>query len=65
MRAYKSFNEWWRSERQRIRLKLKQKAKKQPLTEVESMIMNPFTPEQARTQVKNLNGIKDTVRRSR
>lgn len=64
MEPHESFTEWWGSERQRIRLMLIDKAKTQPLTEVESMIMNPFTLEQARSQVKNLNGLTDTVRKS-
>lgn len=46
---------WWRGERDQIRIQLQEKAKTQPLSEVETMILNPFTLEQARNQVTALN----------
>ena len=45
---------WWRQERDQIRALLREKAKTQPLSEVETMILNPYTLEQAREQVNAL-----------
>lgn len=50
-----SLTEWWRSERENIRIQLRERAQTQPLSEVETMILNPYTLEQARKQVRTLN----------
>ena len=52
----KSLIPWWRQERAQIRAKLIQKQKTTGLTEVEEMTLNPITLQQARNQVKMLNG---------
>lgn len=46
---------WWRTEREQICSQLREKAKTEPLSEVETMILNPFTVEVARNQVDTLN----------
>jgi len=46
---------WWHSERDKISVQLREKAKTQPLSEVETMILIPYTLEQARNQVIALN----------
>jgi hypothetical protein len=48
---------WWRKERDLIRTQLTEKSKTQPLTDVEAMILNPYSLQQARNQVIMLNGI--------
>lgn len=45
----------WRIERDQICAQLREKAKTQLLSEVEKMILNPFTLEQAQKQVIALN----------
>lgn len=50
---------WWRKERDLIRTQLKEKSKTQPLTDVEAMILNAYSLQQARNQVRMLNGIVD------
>lgn len=55
MNEAESLIEWWRTERDQVRTQLKEKAKNQPLSEVETMILNPYTLEQARNQVIALN----------
>lgn len=57
MDKYKSLLPWWRKERAQIRARLIEKQKTVGLTEVEEMILKPFTIKQARNQVKMLNGI--------
>ena len=51
---------WWRTKRSEERQYLLQKSKTEPLSDVEMMILNPFSLGQARTQVKMLNGSKVT-----
>lgn len=55
MKKENQFIIWWRQESEKIRYRLLEKAKTQPLTDVEEMLLNPFTAQQARDQVKNLN----------
>jgi|GEM_PF-4377403 len=50
---------WWRKQRELIRPQLTEKSKTKPLTDVETMILNPYSLQQARNQVKMLNGIMD------
>lgn len=45
----------WRQERGKVRSRLLEKIKTQQLTDVEIMILNPFTAQQARDQVEILN----------
>ena len=52
---------WWREERKLIRNHLIEKAKIQALSDVESMILNPFSLEEARKQVADLNGFVDSA----
>ncbi len=51
-----SLRDWWLLERAKELDKLKEKANTEPLSEVEIMIINPFNLDQARNQVKMLNG---------
>lgn len=55
MNEAESLVEWWRTERDQVRTQLRKKARTQPLSEVEAMILNPYTLEQARNQVIALN----------
>lgn len=55
MDEQQSLINWWRTERDQICSQLREKAKTEPLSEVETMILNPFTVEEARNQVDNLN----------
>lgn len=55
MNEKESLIEWWRTERDQIRTQLREKARTQSLSEVETMILNPYTLEQARNQVISLN----------
>jgi len=50
---------WWCKERNLIRTQLSEKSKTQPLTDVEAMILNPYSLQQARNQVRMLNGFVD------
>ena len=51
---------WWQKERTKQLNQLREKSKTERLSEVEMMILNPFSLDQARNQVKMLNGSKDT-----
>lgn len=48
---------WWQNVRTKEVDRLIEKAKTETLSEVENMILNPYTLQQARNQVKMLNGI--------
>ena len=48
---------WWQRERVQIRAQLLEKAKSTPLSEVENMILKPYTVNQALTQVQMLNSL--------
>ena len=47
---------WWQNERTKQLNRLREKSKTEPLSEVEMMILNPFSLDQARNQVIMLNG---------
>ena len=49
---------WWKNERMEKLDQLREKAKAGRLSEVENMIVNPYNLQQARNQVKMLNGSK-------
>lgn len=49
---------WWQKERTKEVDRLRVKEKVEPLSEVETMILKPYTLQQARNQVKMLNGIE-------
>ncbi len=60
METHESHIIFWRNARKLKRTQLREKAKTQPLTEVETMILNPFTLEQAKNQVNILNRFAGT-----
>jgi len=49
---------WWQKERIKDLDRLREKAKSEPLSDVEH-IVNPYSLQQARNQVRMLNGIVD------
>ena len=51
-----SLANWWQNERTKQLNRLREKSKTEPLSEVEMMILTPFSLDQARNQVIMFNG---------